>query len=136
MPSFTQLYDPDLPGEIAPGLALHLDPDRLLKDGATHTYTEQTRVQGQHFFLCVAASGGATKWVPLFTNGSAKRLALPAVARYGHPKWCQGVFHLYPDQIWTASPQAVANAAARAHDKSRKGSRNGINATLIPGGPW
>lgn len=136
MPSFSQRYDADILSDIAPGLALHLDPDRLLKDGARHTYTQATRVQGQHFFLCVFANDSETKWVPLFTNASTRRLALPAVDRYGHSKWCQGVFHLYADQIWTASPQAIANAAAQAHDKSRKGSRNGIAPARIPGGPW
>lgn len=132
MATFAQLYDPDIPNEIQPGLVLHLDPDRLLQDGASHTVDALTRVQGQHFFLCLSVEQGLSKWVPLFTTATADRLELPAQGRHGHPKWCGGVFHFYPSQVWTATPQAIANAAARAHDKSRAGSRNGIDPALIP----
>ena len=132
MPTFAQLYDPAIPNEIQPGLVLHLDPDRLLQDGACHSVSNAARVQGQHFFLCIAIEHGTTKWVPLFTNASADRLELPKQGRYGHPKWCGGVFRFYPGQVWSASSQVVANAAARAHDKTRSGTRNGIDPSLIP----
>lgn len=132
MTSSNKLFDPDLASEIAPGLALHLDPDRLLAEGATFTGDPVFRVQGQHFFVCIEAGGGSSRWAPLFTNANTGRVLLPHEGRAGHPKWVKGVFHLHPGQIWTASPDAVANAAARAHDKSRKGTRNTMDPTRIP----
>lgn len=132
MASWADLYDPDLLAEIQRGLVLHLDPDRLLNEGATCTVNAFDRVQGQHFFLCLSVTREQSDWTPLFTNATADRIALPTAGRYGHPKWQAGVFHFYPGQIWSASAQGLANAAARAHDKSRSGSRNGIDPARIP----
>lgn len=132
MVAWEKLYDPDLIGEIAVGLSLHLDPNRLEQEGATCTDPPGVRVEGQHFFLCVEVSNTHSKWIPLFTAPNTGRIALPSDGRQGHSKWVGGEFHYHPAQVWTATPAAIANAAARAHDKSRRGSRNTIAAQHVP----
>src|SRR5437016_4897991 len=110
MATWQQLFDPNLAADIAVGIVVHLDPDRLLQEGATHTADDATRVQGQHFFLCIEAGPGVSRWVPLFTNNNPGRVELPQQGRSGHYKWVQGTFHLHPAQVWSASPAAIANA--------------------------
>lgn len=97
-----------------------------------HTADEATRVQGQHFFLCIEVGHDSSRWIPLFTNANPGRVELPKSGRSGHPKWVHGTFHFHPGQVWLASHAAVANAAARAHDKTRRGSRNAIDPASIP----
>lgn len=132
MADWAKLYDPDLIQDIAVGLSLHLDPQRLEQEGALCTDPPGVRVEGQHFFLCIEVSGNTSKWVPLFTAANAGRLPLPETGRAGHSKWVRGTFHYHTAQVWSASAQAVANAAARAHDKSRRGTRNTLAAANVP----
>lgn len=132
MADWSKLYDQDLLVDIVVGLVLHLDPNRLAQEGATCTDPPGVRVEGQHFFLCVEISSGSSKWIPLFTARNAKRNQLAADGRQGHQKWVGGTFHYHPAQIWTATPTAIAIAAARAHDKSRRGVRNTIAVQYVP----
>jgi len=125
-------YDKNLTKDIAVGLVLHLDPDRLEKDGGTYNCPPETRVQGQHFFLCVEVNEDQSKWLPLFTNAGPGRIALTTEGREGHEKWVDGTFHYHPGQVWSAPSKAVANAAMRAHDKSRRGSRNTLDPESLP----
>lgn len=132
MATWQELFDEHLATDVAVGLVVHLDPDRLLQEGATHTADEVTRVQGQHFFLCIEVGEGFSRWVPLFSNSTPGRVELSQQGRSGHQKWIEGKFHLHPTQVWSASPTVIVNAAARAHDKSRRGSRNAIDQASIP----
>ena len=132
MVAWEKLYDPDLVQDIVVGLSLHLDPQRLEQEGALCTDPPGVRVEGQHFFLCIETSGDTSKWVPLFTAANAGRLPLPKVGRAGHPKGVNGTVHYHTAQVWSASAQAVANAAARAHDKTRRGTRNTLATAHVP----
>lgn len=132
MVDWGKLYDPDLLSEIDVGLVLHLDPTQLVKEGATCTVDSDIRVEGQHFFLCVEKSILVSKWIPLFTSNGPGRIALNNSGLKGHPKWVATKPHYHPAQIWTATNEAVAHAAARAHDKSRNGSRNTVPLADVP----
>ena len=126
------LHDPDLEADIAVGLVLHLDPKELTIRGATYTCDPTHRVQGQHFFLCVSVNGAQSRWLPLFTRSGTGRHSLARGSRTGHAKWTGGSFHYRPGQVWSASSAAVVKAAARAHDKTRRGSRNQLAAEEVP----
>ncbi len=132
MAKWSDLYDADLLNDIVVGLVLHLDPERLADEGATCTDPPGVRVEGQHFFICISVDGQNSRWVPLFTDPNTGRVALSKDDRVGHPKWIRGTFHYHSAQIWSATAQAVANAAARAHDKSRRGTRNLIAPQHVP----
>lgn len=125
-------YDKYLLNEIAVGLVLHLDPDRLEADGASYNCPAEARVRGQHLFLCVAINDAQSQWLPLFTNAAPGRVALSSEGRKGHGKWVDGDFHYHPGQVWTGSAKAIANAAARANDKSRRGRRSTLDAANVP----
>ncbi|WP_287369836.1 hypothetical protein [Thauera sp.] len=129
---FAHLYDKDIPNDIAVGMVLHLDPDVLEKEGGTFTCSSAFRVQGQHFFVCVSVNGGKSRWLPLYTNPGDGRTLLDPKAKEGHPKWQQGQHFWHEAQVWEAGANAIYLAAGRAHDKSRKGTRNTIAAASVP----
>ena len=52
----------------APGLVLRMDPDELLKQGATCSCAEHEAVHAQHYFLCIESDASGGFWVPLFTG--------------------------------------------------------------------
>lgn len=132
-PRYALSYDKDILNEIAVGLVLHLDPDALEREGGKYTCAPDFRVQGQHFFLCVAVNGGMSRWLPLYTNLREGRQLLDQKAKKGHPKWLQGQHCWYGAQVWEASAKAIYLAAARGHDKTRKGNRNTIAPEGVPG---
>ena len=116
MVNWNQLYDPNLVADICVGMVLHLDPDRLEAEGGTYTCDAAAKVVGQHFFVCLEAGASVTRWLPLYTNPGPGREQLSHAGSSGHPKWINGAHYYHPAQVWVASRQAVANAAARAHD--------------------
>ena len=126
------LHDAHLPADITVGLVLHLDPDCLQLHGATCSCAPAFRVQGQHFFVCIDATPGQTRWLPLFSRPGPGRLMLASAGASGHPKWSRGVYYYHPAQVWTAAGAAIAEAAARAHDKSRRGARNSMAPEHVP----
>ncbi len=132
MADWNKLYDPDLATDICVGLVLHLDPDRLEAEGGTYTCAPHEKVLGQHFFVCLEAGPHVTRWFPLYTNAGPGRIQLSHEGSSGHPKWVGGDHYYHSAQVWTASRQAVANAAARAHDKTRRGSRNMVAVAHVP----
>jgi len=44
--------------EVTPGLVLHMAPHILEVEGAKFFPPDERRVEGGHFFLCVAVDGG------------------------------------------------------------------------------
>jgi hypothetical protein len=115
-----------LDGEIAVGLVLHLDPDRLLADGGTCTCGDKERVQGPHFFACVSRDPKSKTgvWVPFFGDTGTDRVEVAASEKTGHPKWTKGVTYYHPTQTWTVPDAAIEPAARAGKDASRQGSRN------------
>jgi hypothetical protein len=128
-----------LKDEISPGLVLHLDPDVLEKLGGTFTCEPALRVQGGHFFVCLAANATSSHWLPLYSNPGVGRELLPSQGRTGHPKWTQGTYYWHEEQTWTASAAAIVDAAVAGGDRSRPGSRNRLDPGRLPkiivGGP-
>ncbi|HDR9098760.1 TPA: hypothetical protein QDB15_005355 [Burkholderia vietnamiensis] len=131
-PKYAHLYDGEILNDIAVGLVLHLDPDVLEQKGGTYTCEPALRVQGQHFFVCISVDGNTSRWLPLYSNEGDGRTLVEPNAKKGHAKWQQSICYWHKDQIWEASGDAVYWAAGRAHDKSRKGTRNTLDVASVP----
>ncbi len=112
------------PHEIQDGIVLHLDPDELEAEGAVCTNDESARVQGSHFFVCIASDQESGNWVPLFTSAGPSRTPVPPDEKRGHPKWIESPTYFHRQQVWQAPHAAVVAAAIAGGDLSRPGERN------------
>jgi len=110
--------------EIDLGVVLHLDPDELEACGAAYSCSEEARVTGGHFFLCIGADDSGGLWLPLYTNPGPGRTQLSTSGRMGHRNWTLGTFHYHLGQVWLATHHAVVRAAAAGGDMSAPGRRN------------
>ena len=119
------------PHEITDGLVLHLDPDELEAEGGCCTGTESVRVQGSHFFVCIASNEDSGNWVPLFSVAGPSRTFLPHEEKEGHPKWCESTTYFHDQQVWQAPHSAVVAAAIAAGDLSEPGARNTLTAAGV-----
>ena len=120
--------------EIGMELVLLLDPDALEAAGGKYSCSAKSRVQGDHFFLCVYADDDGGKWLPMFSAGSSGRVAISMDGRSGHPKWVKGTFHYHPMQVWDAPHSAVVEAADAAGDLSSASLRNTLHEDYFPDG--
>jgi len=84
--------------EIKDGLVLCLDPDELEANGGGSDTTDSIRVQGPHFFVCIAANEQTGNWVPLFSAPGRLRIILPNNEKSGHPKWCETETYFHGEQ--------------------------------------
>ncbi|MBO9687083.1 MAG: hypothetical protein J7598_10745 [Mitsuaria chitosanitabida] len=125
-------HDKMLASELSVGMVVHLCPKTLRGKGAKPNGPSEQWVQGNHFFICVAAGPKKCSLLPLFSNSSAERKALSTEGRTGHEKWTHGTFHFYPWQTWTASRDTISQAARAGGDLSRTGSRNLLDPTVVP----
>ncbi|MCA9504496.1 MAG: hypothetical protein R3F16_20920 [Myxococcota bacterium] len=114
------------PTEIRDGLVLHLDPDELEAAGGTCTGAGPARVQGSHFFVCIAANDESGNWVPLFSGSGPYRDLLPDKEKVGHPRWRESTTYFHVKQVWQAPHSAVIAAAIAGGDLSKPGERNGL----------
>ena len=121
--------------EIEPGLVLHLDPQALEQRGGTATGPAASRVRGTHFFICLSVEGKSGRWLPCFSNAGAGRVGVPTAARTGHEKWTDGTCWFHPDQVWTATHQAVVAEAEKAGDQSAPRFRSYADLDVIEGLP-
>jgi len=110
--------------EIQDGLVLYLDPDELEAEGSRCTGAGPARVQGPHFFLCIASDGQSGNWVPLFASAGPHRDLVPNEDKEGRPGWCESTTYFHCKQVWQAPHAAVVAAAIAAGDPSRPGERN------------
>ena len=110
--------------EIHEGLVLHLDPDELEAEGGVCTGAERGRVQGTHFFVCIAANEEVGNWVPLFSVAGPYRDLVPYAEKVGHPEWRKSTTYFHVRQVWQAPHSAVVAAAIAGGDLSRPGERN------------
>jgi len=110
--------------EIQDGLVLHLDPDELEAEGGACNETQSYRVQGTHFFLCVASNEQVGNWIPLFSVAGPLRALVPNEEKVGHPQWCESTTYFHVKQVWQAPHSAVVAAAIAGGDLSRPDSRN------------
>lgn len=118
--------------EVTVGLVLHLNPDVLLAQGGYCSCTEDRRVRGNHWFVCVSVVGAQAQWCPLYSRDGIGRFALPAAGRSGHPNWVSSRCFFHPAQVWSASFEAVRAAALAGNDLSTRQCRNRIAPGLLP----
>ena len=114
------------PHEISDGLVLRLDPDELEAEGGACVGAEAGRVQGPHFFVCIASNEESGNWVPLFSVAGPLRMLLPDEQKRGQPGWCESTTYFHRQQIWQAPHAAVVAAAVAGGDLSRPGERNTV----------
>jgi len=117
--------------EITDGLVLRLDPDDLEAEGGVCTDTESVRVQGPHFFVCIASNEKSGNWVPLFSEAGPLRALVPNEVKAGHPGWCESTTYFHVKQVWQAPHSAVVAAAIAGGDLSRPDKRNALTEAGI-----
>ncbi|MEM9173902.1 MAG: hypothetical protein AAGC67_01610 [Myxococcota bacterium] len=113
--------------EIRDGLVLRLDPDELESRGGRCTGEPAYRVQGPHFFLCLAANEDASNWVPLFPDPGPRRDLLDNANKLGPLGWRGSETFFHTEQVWQAPPAAVVEAAIIGGDLSQADQRNFVN---------
>ena len=104
--------------DIRDGLVLHLDSDELEASGGRCSENGSYRVQGSHFFVCIAADERSGNWVPLFSTAGPYRDLVPNEEKSGHPKWCESTTYFHCRQVWQAPHAAVIDAAVAGGDRS------------------
>lgn len=127
--------------EIKDGLVLHLDSDELEASGGRCAENGSVRVQGSHFFVCIAADDRSGNWVPLFSAAGRFRDLVPNGEKSGHPKWCESTTYFHCRQVWQAPHAAVVEAAVAGGDRSPPSLRNALSEagvdlvykTIFPG---
>ena len=117
--------------EIKDGLVLCLDPDELEANGGGSNTTDSIRVQGPHFFVCIAANEQTGNWVPLFSDPGRLRVILPNDEKSGHPKWCESETYFHRQQIWQAPHAAIVAASIAGGDLSDPDSRITLTETGV-----
>ena len=121
--------------DVEKGLALHLDPDALVRGGAIPSEGRKERCFGLHWFLCVDAGSRCGLWIPLFSRLIGDRIPLPERGRTGQVAWTTGTFHYDLRQVWNVPHAAVCQAAMAGRDFSTPGRRNLLRPDCIPM-PW
>lgn len=116
----------------APGLVLRMDPDELIKQGATCSCAEHEAVHAQHYFVCIKANAADGLWAPLFNGPRMGTKELPNDSRTGDPRFVGSSSHYSPEQIWTATHKAAQRAASAAHDSSSGKLPNRIKVEFVP----
>lgn len=124
--------DKALAVELAVGYVIQLCPKQLLGLGAKPTGPAERWVVDFHSFVVIQADAKRCRLLPLYSNTGPERVEIGLAGRSGHPYWTGGTWHYHPAQTWTASRQAIARAAAAAHDPSRPGFRNVLAAAYVP----
>jgi hypothetical protein len=113
--------------EIRDGIVLRLDPDELESRGGRCAGDPDYRVQGPHFFVCLAADTDAGNWLPLFSEPGPRREPVNKTTKVGPEGWrgCETFFHT--EQVWQAPHAAVVEAAIAGGDLSQPDQRNRLN---------
>lgn len=114
------------PGEIRDGLVLLLDPDELEAEGGACTHGGSGRVQGPHFFVCIASDEEMGNWAPLFSRAGPLRELVPYEQKTGHARWRESTTYFHRREIWQAPHDAVVSAAIAGGDLSQPGERNAL----------
>ncbi|MCY2963150.1 MAG: hypothetical protein NT069_05760 [Planctomycetota bacterium] len=68
----------------------------------------------------------------MYTAPGGGRVPVETQAKLGHVKWQQGDHFWKPGQVWECPSETIYLAAGRAHDKSRRGTRNTIAPEAVP----
>lgn len=108
------------------GLALHLDPSVLEAEGGVYSTPRELRIEGDHYFVCVACDADRGNWVPLYSHCGHRRLEIPHEHKRGHAGWVDKTSFYRVEQVWYAPHEAVIEAAEAGGDLSRPGARNTV----------
>ena len=130
--------DPYLAEDIGQGIVVFLDPDVLESQGAVFT-SEDHRVQGPHFFLCLGAKEEETIWITLYSRQGLNRGTIPAYEQIGPHFEGKPSHYYHNDGLVLANREQVV--AAAGEDYSRRGGRRYVSPfytgkiadVLIPG---
>ncbi len=117
--------------EIKDGIVLYLEPDELEAEGGVCTGADRGRVQGTHFFVCIAANEESGNWVPIFSVAGPFRELVPYAEKVGQPGWCESTTWFHERQVWQAPHAAVISAAIAGGDLSQPGKRNALTAAGV-----
>ena len=112
--------------EIKDGIVLYLDPDELEAEGGVSTGTDRGRVEGAHFFVCIAANESVGNWVPLFGDAAPYRELVPYHEKTGSRAWRESTAYFHEKEVWQAPHAAVVAASIAAGDPSQPGERNAL----------
>ena len=115
------------PNEIRDGLVLRLDPDELESRGGRCASDPAYRVQGPHFFLCLAANEEGGNWLPLFPDPGPRRDIVDNATKVGPQGWRDSETFFHTEQVWQAPHAAIVEAAIVGGDLSRPDQRNCLN---------
>ena len=117
---------------FAPGLALHMYPDELLKQGAEFTGPAEDAVSAQHYFVCLSVDARAGLWVPLFQGSGHAKKMISETAKSGNSRWTRGPSYYDVGQLWRIPHKASQRGAAAAMDSSLPKSPNTVALTALP----
>lgn len=110
--------------EIVPGLVLHLDPISLELEGGRPYSSDNLRVRGDHYFLCVHVVDDSSYWVPLSSKPGETRVKVDRSHKRGNHLWTLEDSYAVASQFWCLSAQTVIAAARAARDHSHRGARH------------
>ena len=119
------------PHEIRDGIVLYLDPDELEAEGGVSNGAGPRRVEGAHFFVCIAADVSSGNWVPLFSQAGPYRELVPYEEKTGSRAWRESTAYFHETQVWQAPHTAVVTASIAAGDPSQPGERNALTPAGI-----
>lgn len=117
--------------EVLPGLVLHMAPSILDAEGAEFFPPDECRVEGDHFFLCVAVEAEHSYWVPLSSKVYPGRVLITGAQKFGQASWIGKKTYAVANRFCRAHFPAVIAACAAADDKTRKGDRNFVNRDAL-----
>ena len=117
---------------FAPGLALHMYPDELLKHGASFTGPAEDAVSAQHYFVCIAVDAQNGLWVPLFQGSGRDLKMISETAKTGHSRWTRGPSYYDVAQLWRIPHKAAQRGAAAAMDSSQVKTPNKVALEALP----
>ena len=113
--------------ELKPRLVLHLDPAVLEDEGGQFFPPDERRVEGDHFFLCVALEDDHSYWVPLSSKAQPGRVRIAGTQKSGQPSWTRQDTYAVATSYCRASFSVVVAGATSALDQTRKGERNMVS---------
>jgi hypothetical protein len=115
--------------EISPGLALRLDPEALLGNGALVTAPPFARTRRVHYFICVEVRGRYSTWVATSSKPGPGRL--PVTLKSGDRRWCDVSTYVLLGHLWTIDLVGLRSAAWADHSKRGGRNRASTNADHI-----
>lgn len=117
---------------FAPGLALSMYPDELLKYGAEQIGSVVAPVTSELYFLCISADATGGYWTPLHPTRGMDREPIPEDAKAGFHEFVHGLSYYSPRELWRVPHKAAQKASAIAKDRSGPKQANRVSGKWMP----